>query len=449
MSDFLPLDVVIDILTRLPVKTLIRCSCVCKSLYSLVTNPSFITKHLNANNNNNNNNLLLIRRCSSDRDEDEYDADAEEHYSVLRCENKILCDYAEFELPVYSFDNNYFRIVGSCNGVVCLSNDLVFYRNHIYLWNPSIQKTMALPRPRITFGKHGCHMHSIGFGFDSVTDDYKVVRIVYLLKVLDGYVTPPEVDIFSLSTGRWRNISHLGLKHLIRELAPQAFLNGAAHWLADNGSEKSHLIVSFHMGDEVFGEIKVPDGAVNTRWTLGDRVDKFQESLSLIHMEDTGDKFVCCIWVMKEYGMPESWTRLFNINLSGVLGKRVAGFTRNGQVLFGKKSGHLLVYDPEAKKVRHIHFRGSTDSWDMDSFYADVYTESVVLVTCKQSPDLLEETREEKQCGENSENIFDLAFLYTLQALEKKMKIGAKPNKKGKEEGWKIKLRKPFKVKNC
>ncbi|XP_059629953.1 F-box/kelch-repeat protein At3g06240-like [Cornus florida] len=229
---------------------------------------------------------------------------------------------------------------------------------------------MALPRPRTS-----ARMHSIGFGFDSRTDDYKVVRIVYMP---DDY---PKVEIFSLSTGRWQNISHLGLKHIILRMAPQAFLNGAAHWLADNGTEKSHLIVSFHMGDEVFGEIKVPDCIVNVDWLLG-------ESLSLIHILDTGDKFICCIWVTKEYGMPESWTQLFNFNLSGVLGNRVAGFTRNGEVLFGRKSGHVLAYDPEAKKVTptHIHFRGSTDSWVRDSFYADVYTESLVLVTCKESP---------------------------------------------------------------
>ncbi|XP_059650935.1 F-box/kelch-repeat protein At3g23880-like isoform X2 [Cornus florida] len=395
MSDFLPLDMVMDILTRLPVKTLIRCSCVCKSWYYLVTNPSFITKHLNTNNKNN---LLLIRRCS-------IKALVKEHYSVLRCENKILCDYAEFEIPVYGFLNKYFRIVGSCNGLVCRYNDLPYYSNDIYLWNPSIQKAMTLPRPRITSRSAVAFMQNIGFGFDSRTDDDKVVRIVYALDRYGHQTPPPEVVIFSLSTGRWRNISHLGLKHIILWMAPQAFLNGAAHWLANNGTEKSYVIVSFHMGDEVFGEIKVPDGVDNANRLLGDRVDKYQESLSLIHIVDTGDKFICCIWVMKEYGMPESWTRLFNINLSGVLGNRVVGFTRNGEVLFGRKSGHLLAYDPEAKKVTHIHFRGSTGSWVMDSFYADVYTESLVLVTCKES----------------------------------------KPNKKGKEQGWKIKLRKPLK----
>ncbi|XP_059650940.1 F-box/kelch-repeat protein At3g06240-like [Cornus florida] len=310
----------------------------------------------------------------------------------------MLCDFAEFELPLYSFPNEYFRIIGSCNGIVCLSDDLSCYMDGLYLWNPSIQKTMALPPVRVTFESHGPFMHSIGFGFDSQTDDYKVVRIVFLDDGGFGFQTPPEVDIFSLSTGTWRNISHLGLQHTIWERASQAFLNGATHWFACNltkGSKSVNLIVSFHMGDEVFSEIKAPGSIVHNNWLQRYRVAKFQESLSLIDMDTGANR--CYVWVMKEYGVSESWTNLFNIDLSGGLGNRVAGFTRKGEVLFAKKTGHLVAYDPETEQVMHVHFRGSTDSWDGDSFYADAYTESLVLVTCKESPVLLEEMREKKQ----------------------------------------------------
>ncbi|XP_059652197.1 F-box protein At3g07870-like [Cornus florida] len=393
MSDFLPRDVLIDVLARLPIKTLVRCACVCKSWYSLLTNPSFITTHLNRSSvaHNNNNNLLLVRRFSSDDDE-------EEHYSLLRCEKEMLfCDYAELDLPLKNDGGNpYLRVIGCCNGVLCLSDDLITYMDKLYLWNPSIQKTMTLPPLRVTYQSHGPFMHSIGFGFDSLTDDYKVVRIVYLHGP-DGFEAPPEVDIFSVSTGTWRNISHLGLPYTILERASQAYVNGAAHWIAYDTERRSnffYLIVSFHMGDKVFGEIMVPDSMEDANWMLGVHIAKVQESLSLIHIQLIGIQVTCCIWVMKEYGISESWTKQFNIDMSEGLFKSVTGFTRKGEVLFGTKAGYLVAYDPEANRAVPLHIHGSTDSWYRDSLYSDAYTESLVLfgvifhdtVTCKESP---------------------------------------------------------------
>ena len=49
LSERVPYDVVIDILSRLPVKSLIRFRRVSKSWYSVITDPFFINKHFNLN----------------------------------------------------------------------------------------------------------------------------------------------------------------------------------------------------------------------------------------------------------------------------------------------------------------------------------------------------------------------------------------------------------------
>ncbi|XP_059629937.1 F-box protein At3g07870-like [Cornus florida] len=403
---FLPNDLLMDVLPRLPIKTLVRLACVSKSWYSWLTNPSFITVHNLANNNNN---LLLIRSRSGDDGKGV-------HFSLLRCENQMFYDYANLRLPLNS-NNPSLRIIGICNGVVCLYSSfsrLVDWKE-LYLWNPSIRKTMALPPLQDPFRSHSPLMHRIGFGYDALTDDYKVVRIVYLYeRITNGVRSPPEVDIFSLSTGTWRNISHLGLPHIIDE-SPQAYVNGAAHWLT-HWINSVKLIVSFHMGDEVFGEIMVPgcifveeENGFNKKSNV--RVVKFQESLSLI----VGCNFkynssTLNIWVMKEYGISESWSKRFRIDWSGGRVSSVADFTRKGEVLFGTERGWLVAYDVEAK--RHTKSRylvaydqiwnghgdlWSRNCWPIDSFVADAYTESVVLlrtkafdavppVSCKESP---------------------------------------------------------------
>lgn len=163
MSDYPPEEVWIhNILSTLPIKTLLRCTSVCKSWYSLITSPSFISTHLNRNKQQDPP-LLLLSHCS--------EHPRKEHFSIHH-DNPTVDDYAELDFPFHSV-NWYFRIVGSCNGVVCLSDDDRCYVHTIILWNPSIRKSFNLPRPSVVFQTHGPFMHSIGFGFDSINHDCK------------------------------------------------------------------------------------------------------------------------------------------------------------------------------------------------------------------------------------------------------------------------------------
>lgn len=59
----IPQEVIIEILSRLPVKPLLKFKSVCKNWYAIIKNPSFITKHLhNHYDNDDTAGLVLIRR---------------------------------------------------------------------------------------------------------------------------------------------------------------------------------------------------------------------------------------------------------------------------------------------------------------------------------------------------------------------------------------------------
>lgn len=75
--------------------------------------------------------------------------------------------------------NPCFR-VDTCNGLVCLADDLGPYGYNFIVFNPSIRKSVTLPKPTVRFKTHGGYDASIGFGFDAMTNDYKVVRLVTL-----------------------------------------------------------------------------------------------------------------------------------------------------------------------------------------------------------------------------------------------------------------------------
>ncbi|KAK9285575.1 hypothetical protein L1049_024770 [Liquidambar formosana] len=190
-EEYTPQEVLTEIFTRLPIKSLLRCTSVCKSWYSLIKNPSFITTHLNSNTSP----LLLLRHCTENYEEDRYS---------LHFDNDTLDLYSKLDCPFKSF-TGYFKIVGYCHGLLCLSDCHI---EPTFLWNPSIRVYVTLPKPSVTFGSHGPHTVVLGFGFDSLTNDYKVVRIVSIDS--NGVRYSQEVEVYTLSTGAWRGIRASG-----------------------------------------------------------------------------------------------------------------------------------------------------------------------------------------------------------------------------------------------
>lgn len=62
---------------------------------------------------------------------------------------------------------------------------------------PIDSETLDRSEPGITFNSHGSHRDCIGFGFDPLNNDYKIVRVVYLFKKA-GCIVPPEVEVYEL-----------------------------------------------------------------------------------------------------------------------------------------------------------------------------------------------------------------------------------------------------------
>ncbi|KAK9214800.1 hypothetical protein WN944_006799 [Citrus x changshan-huyou] len=63
-------------------------------------------------------------------------------------------------------------IIDTCNGLIALKNG----ENDIALWNPSTKKHVVLPKFWSDFEDYADLVD--GFGYDAVSDDYKVVRLI-------------------------------------------------------------------------------------------------------------------------------------------------------------------------------------------------------------------------------------------------------------------------------
>ncbi|KAM7473210.1 hypothetical protein LguiB_020453 [Lonicera macranthoides] len=379
---YLPAELLAEVLSRLPVTTLLRFTSVSKSWYSLITSPIFITTH-QLNYRNNPTPLLLLRYYGKLY---EHSFSKKKHCS-LHYDNHTYEEFVELDLPHISKENQYIRIAGTCNGLVCLYD---LNKDIVTLWNPSLKKSIILPKPGPV--RKSCVFYCTGFGVDPISNDYKIARIAYIF--LNRVIEPLmllEVDLFELSTSSWRNINVGDYPYVIRTDNHPALFNGVVHWAGYNqkykvGNDFHPLIVSFDMRNNTLGVVVAPPCAQNSRdWCT--RLTLFGESLSSFHRD--GDLF-CCLWVMKEYGVGSSWMKQFTIDLGQGFVVRPLCCRKNADILLEKRSWDsvewdLVSYDPKTKRIKNLEIKVPS------CLYLDTYEYNESLVLTKGLNDLWKE----------------------------------------------------------
>ena len=290
LSERVPNDIVFDILTQLPVKSIIRFRCVSKTCNSIITNPIFITTQFNLNqakslsNNNNNNNGYVLYTTPS------------RQLCMVNCNS--YSSLTRFEIPFFDDCTVHF-----CNGMFCLHG---FHKPPIILWNPSIRKYKMLPPTQFT--DPFVHV-SVGLAFHSQNNDFKILRIF----CFQGSKLPLyEAEVYTLSTNSWRKvvISLESLNGCVPQRCTRCiFFNGALQCLVY--TQESSFILSFDVSNERFREIMLPPNYLDGVFWHSERLAVFKGLLALIVCgvdlhEESG---ICHIWVMKKYGVVDSWTK--------------------------------------------------------------------------------------------------------------------------------------------
>ena len=249
LESALPLEMIENILLKLPVKSLIRCKSVCKGWFSLISDPYFVKTHLHQPQTQARSRFCIIQ----ENEYDDYD-NIEGRAFIGDCE-AFMNDTTGGSLSL-AFDPIYeVLFLDSCDGLLCIV-DIINLDGKIMLWNPSTRQRYQLPpnpdiwdpsvRPGTRFDSAFCR----GFGYDSSSDDYKVVVII-----TKEYNT--EVNVFSLRTNKWKRIQEK--HHTVVARRHAAILHGAAHWMAFSNSYDNPRIVAFDFDKEKFLEMAIPD----------------------------------------------------------------------------------------------------------------------------------------------------------------------------------------------
>lgn len=315
MSPF-PKDIVIDILLRLPAKSILRFKRVSKLWYQIINDPYFINLHLQRHK------LYIVFRIS--------------RTSVLH-----LCDFDTFNNPTelgYPFKDlaTGVNIEGSCRGLLCISKET--YPFTIIFYNPTTQTHKTLPSMPIKspfryYGDNGLANYHLGFGYDPKSEDYKCVMI--LLRLVDQLGSfKSQVKVYSLRADSWtRGAQDVPYFFHCRN-TNSAHLGGIVHWYIEDDDAIPLQIVSYNLGDESFGSVPLPNN-VGDRPHRDTHLGVVDECLCLTvnYVDD------CDVWIMKEYGVLESWTRVFKID-------KVVHFEVLRPIFFLKNRKQLLVNFP-------------------------------------------------------------------------------------------------------
>ncbi|KAK4595751.1 hypothetical protein RGQ29_014016, partial [Quercus rubra] len=315
-NEVLPEDLIIQILLWLPVVSLLRFKCVCKSWCALINGQNFINKHLLHNqttsNKNRNSRFLLIQRQKSSNDH---------VFSKLQYESLEILSTQAVPSPYFGIPKHIeINIVSSINGLVCL--DLNTLNPDIVLWNPATNETKVLPKSGISY---------------------------------------PQAEVYCSSTGSWRTVSTSAPRYFIDCCYYRTYTKGMFSWSASIGDYPDFFpgILSFDMSNEVFLTTTLPDGDLeepNGTWRI---FFVLNELVSLVTFGKDRERLENCfyIWSLLEFGVKESWTKLFTIGpLMGI--EKPLGFWKNESLFLRNNEGQLLLYDPLAQKITNLQVDG-------------------------------------------------------------------------------------------
>ncbi|TQE13695.1 hypothetical protein C1H46_000702 [Malus baccata] len=132
--------------------------------------------------------------------------------------------------------------------------------------------------------------------------------------------------------------------------AANVIVNGALHWpvFRNTKAERNYFILKFDLGREVFRRMSLPH-TFKWKFELGLRLTFTgdEKSVALFILDMRSDDYALVVWVMKEYGRKDSWTKLITLGPQGPerFAPRALGFRKCGEVsmLLSKESSHELA----------------------------------------------------------------------------------------------------------
>ncbi|KAK2431548.1 hypothetical protein QL285_029763 [Trifolium repens] len=285
-----------------------------------------------------------------------------------RFENKIKIDWP----PPFQEDIVGIYICGtvSINGIFCLNQR---YGRRLVLWNPATREYKVIPKSSFNYlppQRHPCRVLH-GFGYDHVTNDYKVIRFIDSILNVEEDIEEENManddrssyetfwEIYSLRSNTWRKLDNNipNRYYYTQKRGIGVYTNGVCHWWArtDKIPNVEECLVSFNFSSEVlFTTLKPSYLDVSRSFKYVERcLILLNESIALIstYLEMS----TIHISILGEFGIRESWTNLFTVTCQPFIEYPIGVGNLNNIVFFRKNDHKLAWIDLNTKMIQELN----------------------------------------------------------------------------------------------
>ncbi|KAK7247240.1 hypothetical protein RIF29_42119 [Crotalaria pallida] len=234
----------------------------------------------------------------------------------------------ELIIPRVTDSDMGFKVIGSCNGLVCVTHYSFDQNSCLFLWNPDTDQTRRINESSNALLPYQVPPNCLlGFYFNHNVNDYEVVRLHSFedteSECLDnslGKTCAVRVEKYSLRSGLWREIECCGplvtVDGILFWTENFVSLKGTLFWIAMEVSEKvSHeMIISFNFNHNLIGKIEFPFSFKGCS-EIYKKVAVFHDSVALLICSENKCMEQCLdLWVFHDnYDGVECWTKIFTI----------------------------------------------------------------------------------------------------------------------------------------
>ncbi|XP_006280508.2 putative F-box protein At5g62660 [Capsella rubella] len=356
------LDLLIEILTRLPGRSLMRFKCVSKLWFSLIRSRCFSNHYLTV--------------ASPPRPPRRLYMSLVDH---LECNSMAVCyNPRESALLLFtssssssnnatSFDQDL-TLPGMGGRNMKLLRGLILYIvcRRACIYNPTTRQSVTLPAVKSNIFAQEDYRKSVlyFFGHDPVLDQYKVVCIIVVSSKKIKRITS-EHWVFVLEPGgSWKRIE-LDQPHIPTRLG--LCINGVIYYLAST-CMSDDIIVSFDVRSEEFKMIQGPP--LVSAFKPIDFIE-YGGKPSVFDHTRLRRKGLVELWVLEDAG---EWSRKSlvlqpcQMHLVNKYTKwKVKGTTHNGEIIFAPlllcSPYYILLYDVQKNDLRKVRIRGIPKHW--------------------------------------------------------------------------------------
>lgn len=378
-TGILPVNLLEEIFSRLPVKSLISLTIICKSWCGLISSQSFAKIHLSQYHLNPSSHLLLLHRPCRDRI-------TISTLNFLDIPTIFVIPIPISEAPPAETPSTsvapiccarnvqarqeskscLLRLVGSVNGLVCFSRPTLRPTN-VVIWNPATYRFKDIMVSHLNLS-NPLRIY-VAFGFNSVDDDYKVVCI-YRFRSGKNPEMSFRFRMYSCKDDSWKELEP-GFDFNLGFITGCVTVKGNPFWMGFYKEKEVWLTVNVQT--EVIRMFSGPENVKNAATSVS-IMALDDNAAQIVYSPGTESSDMIHVYALEDNS--GTWTLMYAIESMGLQMPVHLQCYKDGRFVMKDRHSKLFTYDLVSEVIKDLGV-----GEEMEAHYmATNYIESLVAI---------------------------------------------------------------------